>query len=601
MIDYFHDLSVLRDGESINFQRASATLDGCVKIYSSRVDSAATETGRLISGLATRKRDQQEVNFDDNSEDEALTSAHRQKVHKSHNSKNTLLEFDQIKIKKMDLELYGDPLFKRALADFDEGGSKSLLLNMLNVDSRGKIVFDTTDSVKLTNDYDTADKPDELEPTDGKIIDDIKALGEKHLAGIFAASVTICPSVGQIRCVVDQKSTSGDLLKGLEDIELPEAPDYNVDHHHTTYQDFEISYGQTAELEPEQNNVTGVDKFPENRTSIFFDEGDNDFDDYGMSMQMLFDESKSYAREEDIMELEDPIINIPDDELLAYFDDNHRRNWTGPEHWKVKKIKQGLLRTESTTQHVPPTDTVRAKLHAFTIDFLSDHSPDQEKMFETAQGSSICIPKARWRSKDNNVLPDDRNFKTKDFITLFTKGTLLNMKFNHVRNIDNAIDESLYAECTQTKSRPTEINNPDFYNDNDAGFDDDYLQDDGLSAVPQILARNQTSQPLKYSRVSKKVDVKLLKDNMWSTLKSEILSSAPMPAETATISKTQELKFSQVVSDLGDKYDSNTKRDLSTSFCFICLLHLANENAFTITDNEDNSDLIIRDFPTPST
>lgn len=32
---------------------ASCTLDGCVKIYTSRVDSVATETTKLLGGLAT--------------------------------------------------------------------------------------------------------------------------------------------------------------------------------------------------------------------------------------------------------------------------------------------------------------------------------------------------------------------------------------------------------------------------------------------------------------------------------------------------------------------------------------------------------------------
>lgn len=52
LIDYFHELTFLRDGDSINFQKASVSLDGCVKIYTSRVDSVATETGKLLSGLA---------------------------------------------------------------------------------------------------------------------------------------------------------------------------------------------------------------------------------------------------------------------------------------------------------------------------------------------------------------------------------------------------------------------------------------------------------------------------------------------------------------------------------------------------------------------
>ena len=52
LIDYFHDMSLLREGDSVNFQKASCTLDGCVKIYTSRVDSVASETGKLLSGLA---------------------------------------------------------------------------------------------------------------------------------------------------------------------------------------------------------------------------------------------------------------------------------------------------------------------------------------------------------------------------------------------------------------------------------------------------------------------------------------------------------------------------------------------------------------------
>src|ERR1700688_1123849 len=54
LIDYFHDMSLLRNNtdNSINFQRASCPLDGCVKIWTSRVDSVGTETGKLLSNLA---------------------------------------------------------------------------------------------------------------------------------------------------------------------------------------------------------------------------------------------------------------------------------------------------------------------------------------------------------------------------------------------------------------------------------------------------------------------------------------------------------------------------------------------------------------------
>lgn len=73
LIDYFHDMSLLKDGDGVNFQRASCTLDGCVKIYTSRVDSVATETGKLLSGLAdsnSKKKDKDGDQDGEESEEE---------------------------------------------------------------------------------------------------------------------------------------------------------------------------------------------------------------------------------------------------------------------------------------------------------------------------------------------------------------------------------------------------------------------------------------------------------------------------------------------------------------------------------------------------
>lgn len=49
-------MSLLKEGDSINFQKASCTLDGCIKIYTSRVDSVASETGKLLSGLSDSRK-----------------------------------------------------------------------------------------------------------------------------------------------------------------------------------------------------------------------------------------------------------------------------------------------------------------------------------------------------------------------------------------------------------------------------------------------------------------------------------------------------------------------------------------------------------------
>jgi condensin complex subunit 2 len=623
LIDYFHDLSVLRDGDGINFQKASATLDGCVKIYSSRVDSAATETGRLISGLATRKVGEEQQEIANWSDDEELDDMHpdapqRTRRSKATSKRDTLLEFEQLKVKKMDLELYVDPLFKKALADFDEGGSKSLLLNMLSVDSRGKIIFDTTESAHMnisqeehTDAFMELDSPDDMElKSTGNLIQDIMSLGQRHLSHVLSSEITLCPSVSELRAVVDQKSTSSELLKGLGEIQVPEKLEYNAENQHTTYQDFEVSFGGQHNFDPEPEEESS--KYPGNRTSIFFNDLDDEADDYGITMRMLFDENKSFTRVERDNEL-GTRTNIPDEDLLAYFDDNQRRTWAGPEHWKISKLKNSFnfKPVESLLDDLADSKqqkSQRQPKEKFTIDFLSDEFPDEEAIYQEGS-ATMYIPRTHWISKDKNVLPDDKNFKTRNFITLFTTERLINSRFNKVKKLDQAIDESLYAENTVLPDSLAPLNNADFFNDYSGGTDHQFDMDYGedlitTSQAPssQLLPKIHGLQlPLNYSRVSKKVDVKLLKDNLWDTLNTERStrrSVIPRTPEDYFRSDPPEeiLRFSNLVTGVGSKYDPMTKKDISTSFCFICLLHLANENGFTITNTEDNSDLLIKNF-----
>ncbi|KAI9874104.1 MAG: Condensin complex subunit 2, partial [Watsoniomyces obsoletus] len=115
LIDYFHDMSLLKEGDGVNFQKASCTLDGCVKIYTSRVDSVATETGRLLSGLADsaegKGKKAREAGEDDDGEEgdeddddgEGGKKKQRKKPGRSHEA--TLApSFASLQLKKLELE-----------------------------------------------------------------------------------------------------------------------------------------------------------------------------------------------------------------------------------------------------------------------------------------------------------------------------------------------------------------------------------------------------------------------------------------------------------------------------------------------------------------
>ena len=145
-------MSLLRNNtdNSINFQRASCTLDGCVKIWTSRVDSVGTETGKLLSNLANRANDDDGAADSDNPDGAEPSQA--QKKRKGDRSESTLAKNPaQLRTKKIELEFSVDPLFRKTCADFDEGGAQGLLMNHLGLtvapDGSLRVVFDASDSV----------------------------------------------------------------------------------------------------------------------------------------------------------------------------------------------------------------------------------------------------------------------------------------------------------------------------------------------------------------------------------------------------------------------------------------------------------------------
>ncbi|GMF63535.1 unnamed protein product [[Candida] boidinii] len=102
----------------------------------------------------------------------------------------------QIMLIKFETELNIDPLFKKTLAEFDEGGTSALLLNSLHIDIDGRIVFDAStpsrgvgnndkENPDSSKDKSTARDDDEKAESD-TIIDTIKDDGNDGILGGLA-------------------------------------------------------------------------------------------------------------------------------------------------------------------------------------------------------------------------------------------------------------------------------------------------------------------------------------------------------------------------------------------------------------------------------
>lgn len=103
-----------------------------------------------------------------------------------------------------------------------------------------------------------------------------------------------------------------------------------------------------------------------------------------------------------------------------------------------------------------------------------------------------------------------------------------------------------------------------------------------------------------YARTAKRVDVKKLKDNLWkalTTAKADTTDEQPTDEGEERVHGVQ--KFSDIVHNLKKMYSPKTMRDISVPFCFICLLHLANEKDLSIVGlnrpGEDEDDFVLGD------
>ncbi|KAH6660082.1 condensin complex subunit 2/barren [Truncatella angustata] len=692
LIDYFHDMSLLKEGDGVNFQRASCTLDGCVKIYTSRVDSVATETGKLLSGLAdsnSKKKGRDEGDGEDSEEevDEDGNVVTRKKQKRQRSSEATLApSFASLQLKKLELEFAVDPLFKKASADFDEGGAKGLLLNHLMIDGQGRIVFDSSDDandaaagrIKLRRREDVAEGDEDIvedeeddatitgkEPEPEEDVEiDIGALGAKFFPDLgILETQDVCPSLKTF----DLGDPSGSL-----DIPFLRAPEdwqnqgKDGDESHTTgdksgmfidddnplgfddmtnmggFDVVDAAFGEGGEawareaaLEPQMRpyNVANEDGIGGDGSAI-----DDENGDYIVRM--------AHGKDTDKMH----------EDILGYFDQALQKNWAGPEHWRIRKIKDAN-KTEPTRQ--------RKEKEPFEIDFASslDSKLAEQIYTQASTNSAIYMPKKDWKSKTRNLLPDDKHFSSKQLLSLFLKPKarmssrrrLLNKggMFGNAGQQENVpegeMDEAFWANkepLQSTEQDETALPQGDY----DANFFDDEMplpgggllddEDDlefadardhfspgaevpitengGLTALlnggmttggfgTQLVTSTRRLRPeyVQFARVAKRVDVRRLKDELWKGIGFESLdernrsrlltppeSSPAKPQNSSAADPT--LKFTDVMNNLQTVYPKAVMDDISTSFCFISLLHLANEKGLVIEKTPDLLELNIR-------
>ncbi|KAK7056215.1 hypothetical protein VNI00_002767 [Paramarasmius palmivorus] len=616
LIDYFHDMSLLRnnDDNSINFQRASCTLDGCVKIWTSRVDSVGTETAKLASNLASGgigSDDEDDDAGSDNQDEDHV----RERKKKSTRSVATLAKDpSQLRAKKLDLEFSVDPLFRKTCADFDEGGAQGLLMNHLSLgvgqDGSLRVVFDASDSISKMEEEEDVEEPEdlidltELRNTFLPNLDDLESKAISHSLEDFSFS--------QSASSLDETTFFQDNTNDDDD----DGGDFGAGYDMTGGDAQDFFAGDDAV----NSDFTGGDMMG---AGDYGDVPQGDFNQAGEGAggYVAFD-PRSLPQKKDL------VLAMTDDQdggMMDYFDKTFLKNWAGPEHWKLRRP----LTKTNVDSNAPKEPKRREKKEAFKIDFLSPSTTDPNQIIKElfappGKGQSINLPgtattgkKSKRKVKEkrsNHTLPDDMHFSSEQLVSLFLKPKfklqMRNSKGFGRGHGEGGVDEDFWAQAAEQAAErdrdPDETANGgpipfntqffnDDYDDIGPGFDDIYdgtgpvdPEDQDLLASTQGQSRRVRPETIKYSKRSKRVDVRKLKDNIWKEL--DIVVPPKQPEEDAMdiddrakgTDPSEGRQFDSVISNLHKAYPRDKMEDISTSYCFICLLHLANEQGLKL-------------------
>lgn len=494
-------------------------------------------------------------------------------------------------------------MFKKASADFDEGGAKGLLLNHLAIDGHGRIVFDSSDDAGdataedtarresgATADQEKAEDDEEAEPEEQdstRVPDkeiDIDSLGLRFFPDLAKLDEQhICPSLKEL----DLGDPAGSL-----DIPFLKAPeDWRVEKEKEDSQN--TGLGDKSGILLDEDNAEGFDDdagalggFDMGEEAAFGEGGEAWAKEAAFEPQMRvhdnfagagtngdqaaegvgvgdFDpESGQYA-----VSLQHKKSSDNHEDILSYFDNALQKSWAGPEHWRIRRIKD-------ITKPAAPATSRRKEKEPFEIDFLSPLDPMLAELIYTPAISTaaISLPKTQWKSKTRNLLPDDKHFNSRQLLRLFLKprarmGTRRTLQNSHqsakVEEIPaGEIDEAFWArkenaiqEPTPDEDVPQGNYDANFFQDDGLAFpggppndDEDFadareafspnieggdatagnqMETQGIASVldgtqesafgSQLVTQSRRLRPeyVQYARTATKVDVRRLKEEMW--------------------------------------------------------------------------------------
>ena len=645
-VDFIESLSnILNKNEESAWQRASASLDVSAKVYGYRVDSVHNETFQFLGGLNRNKKveNQEKQNVEEEKEIEE-EKKNNVKVRRGQNTLETNL--NKLNLTKYDLDTEVDPLFSIMTSKFNEINVNELLLNTIPLDDRlnyileSKKIEEKNNKNKILGDNYNKDNKENINNQNGEIKDmDINSddsyenLRNKKKKDPFLmnlernnyedenseplkpiiCSQTMSQIPDTIKDILDNFKKENPIDQFLKERICPELTVFKntrelVENENNEiflkhFQD-EINHAE-GKKSNEFLDAQGIQEEPEN-----IDESDHlDMDNIPEDINDEANNNENVIDPNDIKDIEDSeqdnnlqisrgdMNNNLSTSLFKYDDliEHSEKFGSGnidilrnlPQFNQFQKNFGKIEGKNFLTKNIilginkKKEGGHRKKKEEILFEFNEDNEVDINELL-TEQKNKNKSKKGYDFTNDFENKKKVKCFYNYDKLATFRLFTIKN-KTIYSREIDNDINLIDQEQKIIDKIEDEQYNNNDEYgNDNNMeAFDNSERQNNSLENKNNAFFQSEKEIEKNFGRLYRRFDVRSLKNKIWNNYENQF--------------PNDNIDFRTILTNMSKEMTEDELYSISTSTCFVCMLHLCNEKNLFVNQNNINTFFVEKD------
>ena len=612
---------MLNKNEESAWQKASASLDVSAKIYGYRVDSVHSETFKFLGGLNRNKKEEEEKEEKKEEEKENEDNKKENKIRRGQNTLET--NINKLNLTKYDLETEVDPLFSIMTSKFNESTAEGLLLNTIPLDDKLNYILESKE--KKNDDNKKKENKNDIKNEENKDLNILSEDSNDNLANKKSEYLSLARNLEEDEnnknpiCCSDNMDLIPDDIKNVlnnftqennvdDFVKLKICPDLSI-------------FRQTRALNLNENNDLFLKYFKdeinnaEKRKIVEYEGGEgiqeepeeleNQYDDGHMENAPEGSENENGIDPNEIKDIEEPsqengnLNNFSRNEntsmSLFKYDDliEHSEKFGSGNVEMLKNLPQfnkfskafekienkGFL-NKNNILGINKKDGGKKKKEEKLFEFNEENEVDINKIL--TEPKSKNMPKAYDFTNDYENKRKIKCFYHYDKLSSFKLYTI-NNKTIFSREIEGDINAQDQEQKILDNIEEDEGNMlGDGGENNDiGGFEGEASMVNDIAGRNNTFYQNEKEIEKNFGRLYRRFDIRNLKNKIWNNYENFF--------------PNDNIDFRKIVSNMSKEMNEDELYSISTPTCFVCMLHLCNENNLYINQKDINTFYVEKD------